>query len=520
MEQTFEKIAQKVVNRFLQNILFIDDNAFQVEQRVNAFDAKEISSIFAKKGKLCTIIAPSSTQDLKNCSSLFAKTDVVVLDWYLNLENEENVQDEEADADDEEPRGIHTKKLIKDIIDDASDKRMKLIIIYTGDGAKLFDITNEVYDSISSVGCFIKEEENCSIHSSNITILVRAKSNGKGIDQLKYNEHLRSKIIDYNDLPDLIIKEFSNQVDGLLPLYVLSAISSIREQTSRILGVYSHETDYAFLGHRILLPNQNDAQHLLQKIFGESISDLTDSKTDMENWISSWVESRFEKPRTVQIGDKKIIVSKEIVKDLLFNSTDETYKDKIKRLFGGSLSAKEAISGSTCLFSPDEAIANRSNVQFAILTHHKYIFGRKAEHPILTLGTVVLYKNNYFVCIQQRCDSVRLKSERRFLFLPLTEMENDIHIQINKTLHLNVSINSFALKTIIFNPQDGEDCIFAKKTENENGDIVYSFESKYGEKLEWVLELKELHAQRIVDAYCSKLSRVGLDESEWLRLLK
>lgn len=45
------------------------------------------------------------------------------------------------------------------------------------------------------------------------------------------------------------------------------------------------------------------------------------------------------------------------------------------------------------------------------------------------------------------------------------------------------------------------------------------FESKYGEEYEWVLELKDLQAQRIVDAYCSRLSRVGLDESEWLRLL-
>jgi hypothetical protein len=31
------------------------------------------------------------------------------------------------------------------------------------------------------------------------------------------------------------------------------------------------------------------------------------------------------------------------------------------------------------------------------------------------------------------------------------------------------------------------------------------------------LDLKDLHAQRIVDEYASQLSRVGLDESEWLR---
>jgi len=49
----------------------------------------------------------------------------------------------------------------------------------------------------------------------------------------------------------------------------------------------------------------------------------------------------------------------------------------------------------------------------------------------------------------------------------------------------------------------------------------YIFEQVYNkrsdEKFEWVLDLKDLHAQRIVADYASNLSRIGLDESEWLR---
>ena len=47
----------------------------------------------------------------------------------------------------------------------------------------------------------------------------------------------------------------------------------------------------------------------------------------------------------------------------------------------------------------------------------------------------------------------------------------------------------------------------------------FIFSSIYNEKYEWVLELKDMHAQRVINSYCSILSRVGLDESEWLRLL-
>ncbi len=520
MAQTFEDITLNVVERFLQNILFIDDNAYS-DNKENAFNAQEISSIFAKKGKLCTIYAPASTKDLNNCASLFAKSDVIVLDWYLNLITEQQASsDDEADAESEEPRGVYTLNLIKYIVKDASNKKLKLIIIYTGDGTKLIDITNEIYHEISSYGQFNISENNCQVFSSNISILIRAKSNGEGENQLKYNKNLQSKIIDYRDLPDTIIKEFSRQVNGILPNYALSAITSIREQTSKILGVYSDKIDYAFLGHRVLLQNQNDAQHLLQKIFGESLSDLIFcTNTDMEKWISLWVDGKFQEPKKVNIGAKEIVVTKDILKELL-TDTAETYHDKTTRIFKGILSKKEAENNSTCLFSTDEAIANSSNVRFAIITHHKNIFGTKSERPILTLGTVVSFGKNYYVCIQQRCDSVRIKEERRFLFLPLTNTKSDIHIQIDKDCHQNVSYSSYEIKTIIFKPQDGEDCIFAKPVKTTDEKIKYVFESKYGETLEWILELKELHAQRIVDSYCSKLSRVGINESEWLRLLQ
>ena len=55
-------------------------------------------------------------EDLKNCSSLFAKSDVVVLDWHLDLENERPIEDAEKDADSDEPRGIYTTKLINNIL--------------------------------------------------------------------------------------------------------------------------------------------------------------------------------------------------------------------------------------------------------------------------------------------------------------------------------------------------------------------------------------------------------------------
>ena len=54
MAQTFNEITRNIVDRFLQNILFVDDKAYKTEEKVNAFDAHEISSIFAY-GSTCRL---------------------------------------------------------------------------------------------------------------------------------------------------------------------------------------------------------------------------------------------------------------------------------------------------------------------------------------------------------------------------------------------------------------------------------------------------------------------------------
>ena len=154
---------------------------------------------------------------------------------------------------------------------------------------------------------------------------------------------------------------------------------------------------------------------------------------------------------------------------------------------------------------------------FAILTHHKNVFLPKLEGPILTLGTVVrsMEQNNYYLCIQQHCDSLRIEGERRFLFLPLVETGGENHIIINDK-NYQVAKSTFLIKTIKFEADKVKKCVCSKCVE---GTGSYVFTSIYNEKYEWVIELKELHAQRILNSYCANLARIGINESEWLRLL-
>lgn len=108
---------------------------------------------------------------------------------------------------------------------------------------------------------------------------------------------------------------------------------------------------------------------------------------------------------------------------------------------------------------------------------------------------------------------MRFGEKRRFLFLPLEE-KGEYPLIVNNELKLFPNKSSFAIKTVKFKPKEGATIIQASKKEDK-----YVFYSSYGETYEWVVDLKEMQAQRILNSYCAQLSRVGLNESEWLRLI-
>lgn len=508
MADRFIEQSKEIANNFIQNIVFIDDNAYKNEITNNAFSALDVSNVFAQSGKICAIYAPKSISDINSYNTILNKADVVILDWYLDIKKEENlIEDPEADADNDDPRGEFTLKLISDLLSQTG--MLKLLIVYTGE-TDLFEITDSIYQKVNQHS-FHKED--CVIRSLNSKILVRAKSQNSET-QFAHNPELKNKIVPYESLPTLIVEEFADMTNGLLSNFALSSISAIRNNTSRMLSVFSPNLDPAYLGHKILLENPFESKQLLIKLFGEAISELLETTDiDTKDWVDNWIENRITE-ETISINGVSIGKSKDLLKKM-FGSEQSRLKDKYAEASGKYMSNKDEgklQSHTIELFAYDDIDVNKSNVDFAILTHHKNIFQPAIEAPILTLGTVIKSAGRYYVCIQQRCDSVRIKEERRFLFLPLEE-EGEYPLIVNNELKLFTNKSSFAIKTMKFKPKEGATIIQASKQEDK-----YVFYSSYGETCEWVVDLKEMQAQRIVNNYCAQLSRVGLNESEWLRL--
>lgn len=540
MNNVFFEKSKEIANEYLQNIVFLDDKAFgsnvvagsTQNNSQHAFDSFEISKAFAKEKKVCAVYNPLKVSDVEDFKQISKKADVVILDWFIEIQNEEAGEDLTADADEEDPRGQYTKQIINELVNSSENDGLKLIVIYTGEDI-LEEITKDIYDYIASPNQqFELNQNNCEVYSSNIRILVRAKCSGSEEDK-RFNQRpqLKDKILKYEDLPSFILNEFTRMTSGLLSNFALLSLSIIRNNFNKVLSKFSKELDAPYLGHKAILPVQNDSEDLLLKLFGDTISDLLHyssiSYKIQNELIDIWIDSNIN-DEEFTVSGKNFQRTKDLLKTLI-HSEKENLEERFDDFFyGSSLSKRDKKiyreSKSTELFLNNayQDEKDKINSEFARLTHYKSLFLPINTAPKLTLGTIIrstTNQDNYYVCIQQRCDSVRLKKdeERKFLFLPLTKTDNDkFNIITPDGTKLRLNKKSYSIKTIKFrcNCEQGE----VRGTKSEDGNFTFNEIYEQGDTFEWVLDLKDLHSQRIVTNYIASLSRIGLDESEWLRI--
>lgn len=525
-----EEITKEIVNRYLQNILFIDDTAYPITNqhedgdaiRQDVFDANAVTSAFAEKNILCTVFQPKSEKDLSISMSLTCKADAVVVDWNMTLENKTADQDPEADApeDQQDPRGTFTIKIINNIVNDAKDKKLKLVIVYTQE-TNLNDITENIYNSIDRKESFMKKGA-CKIASSNVLILIRAKKRNNNEQEYKYNPELSDKVLDYNKLPEFIVSEFATFICGILPNFALSTIAAIREQTSTILGLFSKDIDPAFLG-QYASTDKDECTALLAKIFGAAVTNLIEAGNfQVKDWAKKWVLSNFNgKQQNSPFNEQLQLNSDNLVS---FLESDERFEKKCKKILEfntkdveKSNTNKELLKAMNIFFLPehDNHYVQNANYKWGKMVQHRNIFLSPNEYH-LTTGTIVKVKvgknEKYLICIQQRCDSVRLRDDARsFLFLPLSTENKGVAVLIDEPNLHYVRIKTYDLEIHQF--KSNNNFVLA-----EEQDGKYVFKDNDNKDYIWVAELNEMMAQHIVTNYSSALSRVGIDNAEWVRL--
>lgn len=532
MNRAFSDESTDVARNYIRTIAFIDDEVeFDVKNTTNdhLLDANDITKRFADAGKSCTFFKMQSADEKNSIVKLLQNSDVCILDWKLTFPGTvDNVPEDqlEEDIEDDEGRGKHAKKLLREIIANQNNSP-KLIVIYTAERD-----TGPIYDSVRKIfseKAFQENEDELWVQTDRYRIIICLKPQLSN----SHNGELAQRSIPYAELPQLVYREFAHLTGGLVSNVVLRALTALKDNSNRLMQLYNKKLDPAFLAHRAMLSVPDDAEELFQDTLTNSIkavisySNVTQGLRieQIENCIDQQgYEEKdiviFKKNNKIRItnderkawhreGYKKFIPS--ILKNNEKNSLNEKQLEEYERhekLFNNALD----------VFISDNH--KDINEEFAILTHHKSNLLHPSYLPQLTLGTVVrlIPERQYWLCIQQRCDSVRLEEDksRSFLFLPLVETEKrfDIIYKNSSEQYIRLQVknkNCFELKTIPFR-QTLNGIVLAEKQKDN-----FLFQDADGNSFEWILDLKESHAQKIVNEFSAALSRVGLDESEWLR---
>jgi hypothetical protein len=490
-------------------------------------NAQDLIYAFSNEGLVCSVLRPSQDEldGLSKTVTLVARNaDLLVLDWVLYGQ-----------------RGDLTIQIIKDLIDldKQYDERLRLIVVYTGENDLRF-IAKRISENVGAQ--IINDDTLCSMQLNNCRITVYAKE-GVGVASDLVN---RKIAVEY--LPKTLLSEFSQLTSGLVSNLALDSLATLRSNTYALLSKLNSDVDIPFLTHRVLLPRPDDsAEHLVDIVVSE-IRFLLDEFEVAKNAsfpnIEKWLEAKNISDYVLTCVESENSLTQAQILAVLEKGSSQLDVYVQRRLFSSS-KKKEIYKYFTQLLCQDEdkTKSEKLDIEFAMLTvlGKSYLDVRKQEpRQKLTLGAILeevkdgaanaLAQDNngetlskYWLCIQPRCDSARIKElERAFPFLPLELVDGtgkfDLIVKNSSgnSVKLKLSNNSYDLKMEIFsvNSSDDESVIANWETSKEGKYLV--FISTNNIKYRWLADLKREHSQGIVNSFSSQLARVGLNQSEWL----
>lgn len=516
-----------------------------IEDQQHTVNIKELSDGFMQHGLMCSVIRPSQTdKDFVNKSiAALKKADIIILDWNINIDgkgSDQTVQD-----------------LITKIVEDDEDhkqKAMRYIAIYSGEDSldeKLITIKALLDPLLHMEGEF---KNTYQLYYHHLQINIYAKKSQRTQSNVGI-------VISENALVDKILNDFTELIYGLVPNMALQSLADIRNNTHRLLANFTRDLDSAYLAHRAMLPEPKDAELLMIDILISEIqSILEDSEkvfevlggTGIKKWVDNiltdeQLKSLFFDPEEIshnkESGQKALrndyavpySINLKVEGELLakVNEIFETEKINLREyvceIFEKNIctSSKESLkhirSTPTKIskyFSKDPSKCDESDTKFAILSTIKTRYSNPT--PYMTQGTIFKDESeNFYVCIVPRCDAARVDKDKwSFPCLPLSPDVSKFDVVIEH----NMSFKKFKIVDDTFNLCN---LIFKKTEEISNNNIPlkakkdvsgqYFFETTDSKKYFWVSNLKSEKAQNIANAFAMKLSRVGFNESEYLR---
>ena len=450
---------------------------------IHTLNAGSVMDAFSALGVICGVVGPTDS-----AMETMRQADIVILDWLLK---------------DSKPQ--HALKLIQDLLTGEVDRNsLRLLAIYTGE-AGLEEISATVVKELTEAGLNpVVDGTKTTISYRHGCVVLYAKSD------VNLAEHLKSRSVAEEKLPEKLVEDFASMTSGLLPDIALTSLTAVREGAHKVLDRFSADLDPAFLAHRACLSDPHDAErqivnHVAEELRGLMDNAVAEASPAGSEAVESWIQRKGDGTASFVFGDRNL--------DL-----EQTIALANKGLAASAL-GNNAFEGLAAGFSGKEVVELDERLAWIMSFRTVY----NAPPPRLWLGTVVTESlgkcEKSLICIRPRCDCVRLKEGTSFYFLPLVEPQKEkaeqIVVRLDDTFRrFSIDFDPAGWVRRQFKPLNGNDTIIAEKRAPDSG---FEFADIGGNRYTWRGELKAEYAQRISQALAATLSRVAIDESEWLR---
>lgn len=488
----------------------------------HSLNAKQLTDAWSEREVICGLYRPEPSEDMVDRAIKAAsRADIVILDWFLVGSS-----------------SVKAKEIIVELIKgDLADRgRLRLLSIYTSQPG-ITTIANEILDAVEAEAELkgFLQVRGTVLEGRNIRICILNKPQTVGNSDVdKVSEP---------DLPSRLLTEFIHLTNGLLSSFSLHSIAAVRRAAHHIVTVFKEGLDGAYIGHRCAIGEPDDARELavdmvltqLRNVI--AVDEMVDGCMD-EAVLNAWVDQKSGDGFSVSANlHAPVAIVKKLVlkgKKAIAETKGTLVDDK------GAVVAKSTILPENvgALFYPSAEAAWDNHLEFARISSFKReAFGLtqlpRGFKPTLTLGSVIKIlgpKNDaevaayaglvseYYVCMQPRCDSVRLDGMTGFPF-QTAEASTSVFNMVVKERGLSTGtpllVSGKLSQVSIFKFAPDSKTLLVQGVER-NGD--YIFTDDHGREFVWLGDVRDLKAQQDASALAASVHRVGLDEHEWLRL--
>ena len=274
-----------------------------------------------------------------------------------------------------------------------------------------------------------------------------------------------------------------------------------------VLDQFNADLDPAFLAHRACLPNPDDVEqqivgHVAEELRGLMDSAVAEGSPAGSDVVERWIRRKGEKGPYFVFGDQQLDLEQTIL--------------LAKNGLVPSALGNNAFEGLSAGFACHDVVGLDERLAWIMSSRTVY----HTPPPTLWLGSLVTESSpegdRHLICMRPRCDCLRLQGKTSFFFLPLLEPKKDtkqVVLKLDDSFErLSIALDSATWVRRQFKPSAGNGRVTAQEVGGG-----FEFRDTCTKRYTWRGELKPEYTLQIAQTLANTLSRVAIDESEWLR---